>query len=1102
MVRLSLFCIFIALFFSAPVLAQQDTVGSAKIPYINSGDFLTRGRALHDSGYYKQALALYTQIPDGDTNYSKALYEAAMSSAADSQYAKAKDYALRGQKAPYANRRDFMLLLADINDYLGYQDSACIIYDSLMKLDPNDNQPYFEKGVVLFRKEQYDSAMHLFQHSLMLNPYHFRSHYLLGNAYLIKGRLSEALMAYECATVAAANIDQARSPMQMITMITNETDEANDYYNKRSSKGLDPAFDEIDQIINAKLAMSTDYKLQTSVKENDFRQMQVLMEKLTYDPADKNFAMQYYVPLLTKLYKEDRFEPYMLFLFSGYNIEVIDKAAKSKKKEVEETKNIVYDYLNKIRNTRVLDYEKRKTAPAKYMTYDDGLEIAAVLKDKEKGIYAAGPMQAYENGSLLATGAYDASGKKTGIWHTYYASGALKGIKQYKDDSLVGDEIVYYRNGNISAVYKHDNAGKEIEEDDYNYKGILETVTKLISENETEVTDYYENGTKEGSYRLLDKKVKDGKYTTRYDNGALKKEMEFKDAKLTGNYKLYYENGKLESEFNYEDGKKEGPCADYYENGQLKDKYICHNDNTEGEYLEYWENGNLSRKAMLHGGDLDGADSNYDKNGRAFTTILYRKDVPYYERVADKDGNVLIEKKDENGLDKLVYYFPNGNKRTVLHLNEKGDREGKCSFYNSTGSKNEETYYKDGKAEGLSTEYYKDGQISLVENYKNGTRDGYYHSFYLTGGTKAEGWYKDGEMQGVWKFYYSNGKLSEEAFYINGLRNGHLTSYNIAGKIEYKEVYDKDMLCGLEQYDSSGHIVFIEEYAKGNGHYHQKVAKTDIFESNMKNGLLAGPYMRRSATGKTIEKGYNLLGKRDSAYISYYDNGKEHIIGQYKNGRKQGLWKSYNLLGEPETEENYKDDNDEGKYFYYLAGMPRYEYNYHNDKREGQQIIYGEDKKIACILMYSNGELEGYTYEDKDGKLLPVIPVKNGTAKIVSYYPNGNKSAELNYVESIRTGDQLIYFSNGQPANKAHYEKQMLQGPTEMYFPNGKLFTRVTYKDDQENGPEQVYDMNGKLVWDANFWSGSLHGLCHHIDPVTKKTNEYNYRYGTLVSVK
>src|SRR5260221_14467073 len=55
-------------------------------PLINSGEIITQAVKLHDEGKYKEALELYKKINRSDTNYVRALYEAALSYNADSQF--------------------------------------------------------------------------------------------------------------------------------------------------------------------------------------------------------------------------------------------------------------------------------------------------------------------------------------------------------------------------------------------------------------------------------------------------------------------------------------------------------------------------------------------------------------------------------------------------------------------------------------------------------------------------------------------------------------------------------------------------------------------------------------------------------------------------------------------------------------------------------------------------------------------------------------------------------------------------------------------------------------------------------------------------------
>lgn len=57
-------------------------------------------------------------------------------------------------------------------------------------------------------------------------------------------------------------------------------------------------------------------------------------------------------------------------------------------------------------------------------------------------------------------------------------------------------------------------------------------------------------------------------------------------------------------------------------------------------------------------------------------------------------------------------------------------------------------------------------------------------------------------------------------------------------------------------------------------------------------------------------------GEDDGNYrfIKYYENGNTASIGQYKNGEKHGVWKSWNEDGKVAAVAHYKNGNKTGKW--------------------------------------------------------------------------------------------------------------------------------------------------------------------------------------------
>ena len=72
------------------------------------------------------------------------------------------------------------------------------------------------------------------------------------------------------------------------------------------------------------------------------------------------------------------------------------------------------------------------------------------------------------------------------------------------------------------------------------------------------------------------------------------------------------------------------------------------------------------------------------------------------------------------------------------------------------GQKWFEDTYKDGKKDGLLTEWYENGQKKEETTYKEGEKHGL-TSWYDNGQKKWESTFKDGKNYGLWIFYNEDG---------------------------------------------------------------------------------------------------------------------------------------------------------------------------------------------------------------------------------------------------------------------------------------------------------------------------------------------------------
>ena len=77
--------------------------------------------------------------------------------------------------------------------------------------------------------------------------------------------------------------------------------------------------------------------------------------------------------------------------------------------------------------------------------------------------------------------------------------------------------------------------------------------------------------------------------------------------------------------------------------------------------------------------------------------------------------------------------------------------------------------------------YYKNGNVALIGNYKNGEREGEWKFYRENGKLEAIENYKNGKKEGEWKVYYENGKLDR----IGNYKNGNLGSKENVFSLKY-----------------------------------------------------------------------------------------------------------------------------------------------------------------------------------------------------------------------------------------------------------------------------------------------------------------------------
>ncbi len=199
--------------------------------------------------------------------------------------------------------------------------------------------------------------------------------------------------------------------------------------------------------------------------------------------------------------------------------------------------------------------------------------------------------------------------------------------------------------------------------------------------------------------------------------------------------------------------------------------------------------------------------------------------------------------------------------------------------------------------------------------------------------------------------------------------------------------------------------------------------------------------------------------------INQFDsNGKRHGVwkkkfpgtdqlryeGQFEHGKEVGVFKFYcqECGKQPASIRTYNNKGIAKVQYFTASGKLVSEGDMIEKNREGEWVYY--HKKGNTVMtreLYKGGKLEG---------------------KTTTYYPNGQVTEELTYVNGIKEGENLYYSPDGVLLKKLKYRNDKLQGPAEYYDAHGNVTIKGNYRNGKKHGLWQ-YFKNGKKVLEETY---------------------------------
>ncbi|GAB0154884.1 hypothetical protein CHRYSEOSP005_01440 [Chryseobacterium sp. Alg-005] len=179
--------------------------------------------------------------------------------------------------------------------------------------------------------------------------------------------------------------------------------------------------------------------------------------------------------------------------------------------------------------------------------------------------------------------------------------------------------------------------------------------------------------------------------------------------------------------------------------------------------------------------------------------------------------------------------------------------------------------FKDGLQEGNCKQFYENGQVKEIADWKKGKLEGDAVFYYENGKVQAKGEYKKGYKVKEWSYYDKDGKLTAKEIFRNGEKN----------------IYDNSSTATF--FSSSGKVTEVSNYKLGKLHGESKLFHDDGKSvkqiGHYDNGIAVGKWKTLYASGKIQRETEFVNDKWNGNRIHYREDGSIEKTEVYKDGK-------------------------------------------------------------------------------------------------------------------------------------------------------------------------------------------------------------------------
>ncbi|WP_375587441.1 hypothetical protein [Flagellimonas aurea] len=1076
-----------------------------KIPFVDFDSIISQVANEQQKGQYEKALEILGQINPNDSSYLSSVVTKSYFNILLKNYdevIRLTDLGLQEDCKDLCSSYIINKVVALLGKEK-YQEALNLCDEGLQKF-PMNKTLWFNKGLSFESLGQIEDAVKMYQKVILLDPLYKKVYLQLGNICYKQELMSQALMCFDMYLLLEPDAENAFATLKSLNDVVRSKNKNSRNPNLNISID-DNSFEEIDLILNNRVAMNEKYETGNEIDIALTRQNHALLESLKNFTGNGGFWDKKFVPFYQWIVNNGHFDVFSYTLSYSIENESFKKIVEKKTDEISEFYGIAKQKWTDIVQKNTEEWYGKTETITYY--YENG-KLGAIGKMEDNT--PSGKWNFYnDQGRLTVTGNFNSSGNREGDWTWYNYNGQKSETGNYIDGNLNGLNHQYYENGNkkIIASYKEGKLDGE-----YRYfteKGALQQ------------KKHFKNDLLAGTYQsfydvgeeLLESKVEyiegnaRGTYFEYYPTGTVKSEINFVNGENNGPEHSYYLNGKLSMDANSKDGYWNGPYKTYHPNGNPKEVGQTNTGYYVGHWQTFYSNGALESDFYYDDdGKTTGEYKYYDKDGKIHYQFEYRKGEVIAYKFYDKEGAVIDENRKKGGEFYYKGHSPYGKIISEGLYDIKGGKVGKWKYYTSHGVLSDEGNYEDNKLSGEYKKFYGNGELLSVSPYTNDTLNGYYAEYHLNGKLKSQGWYKDNLQHGEWRTYSPAGMVTAINFFHKGILHGEQQFFSGEGIKKNSSIYDFGENVKDIAYDKQGNIVYEINHRGHDGKYEMIVYhynKKPSVKFTYVNGVKHGPCTLFDFYGRKKTTGEYLNGEMHGKWIWFHDNGNVETEANYMNGELEGDYVFYHEDGSIDLKYNYLLGKREGEVnSYYENGNIYTKVKYLNDEYHGRRETYGPDGNLQIVRFYEYGRMIGYSYLDENSKELPMIPIENETAKIVTYYDNGKVSREMEYKNGLLINEFKEYYYSGQLLEEVFYIDGEFDGKRSEYFSNGNVKEEEVYQLGKRDGIAKEYYSNGNLRKEVNYLYDIKEGVSKSYNEDGKLQKEELYFDDSIISSK